>query len=105
MTGLIPGEIRVNGFPAGAGDCARMAAKSSADAVSGSLLCDRLREEILPSWQNLAHGADLHGDMFDTVEDRAVRAAENDIAVFSHQFDDKQLAAEVTHLVRCSISK
>ena len=54
----------------------------------------------MPSRQNLAHGADLHGDMFDTVEDRAVRAAENDIAVFSHQFDDKQLAAEVTHLVQ-----
>ncbi|MFQ8840879.1 MAG: hypothetical protein ACLR8P_08075 [Clostridium fessum] len=93
------GKIRVNGFSAGAGDCARMAAKSSADAVSGSCFATVCGKYCRPGRTSRAE-LTYTEDMFDTVEDRAVRAAENDIAVFSISSTIISLRQRSAHLVQ-----
>ncbi len=58
-----------------------------------------LGDEIFPSRQHLAHGADLGGDVLDAVDDFAIFITEDDIAVLAHDFHNQLLVAEVAEVV------
>jgi len=60
----------------------------------------RVRNEIRPSRENLAHGTHLCRNMFDTVKDPVVRITEDDVAVFSHDFQNQLLTAEISKLIQ-----
>ena len=50
--------------------------------------------------QHLAEGADSGGDSLDTVDNHAIVVAEDDVAVLPHDFDNKGLVTQVSHLVQ-----
>ena len=63
-------------------------------------LAHRVRDKIVSSGKDFTHRAHLGGDMLDTVQDHALVIAENDVAVFAHDFYDQRLPAKVTHLIQ-----
>ena len=58
------------------------------------------RQEIIPSRQNLPDRADSGTDMFDRINNQALVITENQVAVFSHQFQNQVLLAQIPHLVQ-----
>ena len=54
------------------------------------LLLRRFRDKIGSSGKHFAHRADICADMFDAVNNCEVFFAENNVAVFSHQFHNEK---------------
>ena len=59
-----------------------------------------IRDKVFPSRQYFPDRAHLCGYMLDAVDDLSVCSAKNDIAVFSHDFHDQFLAADIPKLVQ-----
>ncbi|EET61776.1 hypothetical protein BRYFOR_06460 [Marvinbryantia formatexigens DSM 14469] len=82
--------------------------RSSGDNLPENIIADTervvlvlgIRNKIFPSGKHLAHGADLRGNVLDTVDDGAVRAAENNIAVLAHDFHGKRFLADIAELIQ-----
>ena len=58
-----------------------------------------LRNEIVSARQYLPNGTHHTGYVFDAVDDLVISIAENDIAVFPHDFNDKGFLAQIPHLI------
>ena len=58
-----------------------------------------LGDKIGPAGQHLPDRAGLGGDVLDAVDDGLIFIAENNIAVFSHQFQNQILAPQISHIV------
>ena len=56
-------------------------------------------DKILSAWKHFTDGADIGRNMFDTVDNGHIRLAENNIAVFAHQFYNEYLFTDIPHFV------
>ena len=94
------GEAAVEGLEQGLGLCGQGFPEGGAVRAQCIQLVLGFSHEIRLAGQNLPEGADRRGDPLDAVDDDAVLAAEDNVAVFSHDLDHQRLASQVAHLVQ-----
>ena len=94
------GETAVNGLKGRLGFCGHCVFESFVIGVQRVQLILCPGYEIISPGKHLAKGADRSGNMLDAVQNHSVFIAENNIAVFSHDFNYQGLLTQITHFVQ-----